>query len=446
MERTTFHIVTFGCQMNVRDSQWLNAKLREMGYAETDADKANIIILNTCSVREKPELKVKYAIGRFSQGARGKPDRMIAVLGCVARQLGAALFETDPLVRLVAGGDCIARVPAAIARLLAVPYERVALLDFSAAFEERELDRGAGANGSAFVEIMRGCDNFCSYCIVPFTRGRQKSRALTDVLAECQTRVAEGAREITLLGQNVNAWGMDNKSPGGFAGLLRAVAAIPGLDRLRFVTPHPGDMDAATVAAFAELPNLCPRIHLPAQAGSDRILKAMRRRYSQAEYYDLVERMLKTRPDRALSTDLIVGFPGETEEDFQETLTLMRRCGFMSSFSFCYSDRPGTRSALMPDKIPQEIKLDRLNRLQELQERQTQLWLEARIGARTTILLEGPSAKNESGKQWSGRDPWGAIVNVEINDGHCGDLVEVVITGSKKHSLLGEARPGFKAH
>ena len=262
---------------------------------------------------------------------------------------------------------------------------------------------------------MQGCDNFCAYCIVPFTRGRQKSRGSAAIIDECKALLDNGAREITLLGQNVNAFGQDKSGDGtSFAALLRKVAALPGLERLRYVTPHPKDMGPEDIDAFTELPQLCPRLHLPMQAGSDAVLARMKRRYDSAAFLDLVERLRKARPDLALSTDLIVGFPGESEQDFQDTLRMMRASNFMSSFSFCYSDRPGTRASLFLDKIPAEVAQDRLLRLQALQDELGANWLRHRVGDETTLLIENPSPKESQGPEpsWQGRDPYGAPVHV----------------------------------
>lgn len=432
----SYHIITFGCQMNLRDSAWLASCLKSRGYQEAEAGDAGVVIINTCSVREKPEKKVGNLIRRIHWLAKENKDCLIAVTGCVAQQLGAKLHDFGPMVRLVAGTDGIARLPDVIEELIQNPDDKRELLDFASFYTERELIPEVWPARSAYVNIMQGCDNFCSYCIVPFTRGRQHSRMAWDIVEECRQHLHNGAYEITLLGQNVNAWGKDNKG-GRFPQLLREVSSLPGLGRLRFVTPHPKDMDADTVSAFAELSNLCPRLHLPMQSGSDAILAKMRRRYCKRDFINLVEKLRNTRPDIALSTDLIVGFPGETEADFQDTLSLMADCGFMASFSFCYSDRPGTRASLMPDKIDKAVMAERLARLQELQDKLSHQWLLDRIGSETEILLEAPSAKNPQ-NAWQGRDPWGMVVNVELDNGVSGQLVRVRITQAKKHSLYGE--------
>lgn len=440
MLEKSFHILTFGCQMNVHDSQWLARALTGRGFREAPLAEAQVVVINTCSVREKPEQKVMSALGRVRQATGGNPDVLVAVAGCVAQQLGERLFERQSQVRLVAGSDGISAAPAAVERLLAEPELRLSLLDFTSRYVEREPGVQAAAGPSAYVNIMQGCDNFCTYCIVPFTRGRQKSRSTPAIVDECRAVLDRGAREITLLGQNVNAFGRDRSGDGvSFAELLSRVAALPGLARLRYVTPHPKDMGPEDVAAFAELAPLCPRLHLPLQAGSDTVLERMRRKYDRQGFLKLVASLRAARPDLALSTDLIVGFPGETEEDFKATLEMMQACGFMSSFSFCYSDRPGARAALFPDKIPPELQQERLLRLQELQEKLSRRWLEARAGRETSLLIEGPSRKEGQGDEpsWQGRDPYGVPVHVALPTGedHTGRMAPVQIIEAKKHSL-----------
>ena len=444
MRERSYHIITFGCQMNVHDSLWLGRVLQRRGFAEGSLEEAQVVVVNTCSVREKPEQKVMSALGRIRQATNSNPDVLVVVTGCVAQQLGEELFR-QPQVRLVAGSDGIASAPEAIERLLAEPDRKLSLLDFTSSYEEREEGVRAPSGPVAYVNIMQGCDNFCAYCIVPYTRGRQKSRLTAAVLDDCRKALEDGAREICLLGQNVNAFGRDKHGDGvSFADLLRQVAALPGLLRLRYVTPHPKDMGPEDVALFGELPNLCPRLHLPLQAGSDAVLARMGRKYDAARYIELTDALRAARPDIALSTDLIVGFPGESEEDFQQTLALMRRCGFMSSFSFCYSARPGTRASRFLDKIAPDVQQDRLLRLQALQEELGQAWLDARIGQETDLLIEGESRRDGGSdglRSWQGRDPYGALIHVGLPsaDGDMtGRMVRVRLTEAKKHSLLGQ--------
>ena len=452
MAQGTFHIITFGCQMNVNDSFWLSRSLQRRGFVESPLEQAEIVILNTCSVRDKPEQKVYAALGRIKYETRRVPNSFAVVAGCVAQQIGAGFFERFPQVRLVVGGDGLAMAPDAIERLHADPALRLNLTDFSEVYPERAPALPAHGEGDippvAYVNIMQGCDNFCTYCIVPFTRGRQKSRGPEAILDECRALIDNGAKEITLLGQNVNSYGLDKHASGdtSFAQLLRRVAELPGLARLRFVTPHPKDLSPDVIAMFAELPNLCPRLHLPLQAGSDRVLARMNRKYDMARYMSLVEALRTARPDIALSTDLIVGFPGETEEQFQETLAAVRAVDFMSSFSFCYSDRPGTAASRHEEKVEPAEKLHRLERLQALQEGLSSKWLKARVGCETDVLLEGVSRKQDGedagSESWQGRDPWGDAVNVSLPSGvgAPGLILPVRIVADKKHSLVGEVR------
>ncbi len=472
MEKT-FHIVTFGCQMNVGDSDWLARALVSRGWRQVAEDEAWLFVLNTCSVRDKPEQKVYSELGRLAAHGRKKPGLMAAVGGCVAQQIGRGFFARFPFVRLVFGSDGIARAPEALDRLFDEPGELASLLDFDPTYQERpallgpmpgkavsaitpafDADAGEPEAGpaQAFVNIMQGCDNFCAYCIVPYTRGRQKSRSPQAVLDECRQRVELGAREITLLGQNVNSYGLDSggDSTGGvgFAELLRRVAAIPGLLRLRFTTSHPKDIAPEVIRAFGELKNLCPALHLPLQAGSDAVLKRMGRKYDRARYLGIVEALRAARPDIALTTDLIVGFPGEGEEDFLQTLEMMERVGFESSFSFRYSDRPGVAAVRMNPKVPEEVAQERLLRLQSVQNGITKESLKRLEGSEILVLLEAESRRQDAGEPfWRGRDGGGRVVNVRVDagalqetqgDSLAGKMLRVRVVQAKNHSLLGE--------
>jgi tRNA-2-methylthio-N6-dimethylallyladenosine synthase len=461
----TFHIVTFGCQMNVGDSDWLARALVSRGWRQTPEEDAWLFVVNTCSVRDKPEQKVYSELGRLAAYRRARPGLLAAVGGCVAQQIGRGFFERFPFVRLVFGSDGIAGAPDALDQLAEDASARIALLDFLSAYPERQdvlgtpapspafdADLGEPEAGpaQAFVNIMQGCDNFCAYCIVPYTRGRQKSRQPSAVLAECRARVEQGAREVTLLGQNVNSYGLDAGGAGvGFAELLRQVAAIPGLLRLRFTTSHPKDIDPAVIRAFGEVENLCPALHLPLQAGSDEVLRRMGRKYDRARYLGIVDALRVVRPDIALTTDLIVGFPGESEDDFLRTLEMMERVRFESSFSFRYSDRPGVAALRLRPKVPDEVGQERLLRLQSLQNGITKESLKALEGCGTDVLLEALSRRqDEGGTFWRGRDPGGRVVNVRMSGAEmnsdlagpalCGRMVRVRIVEAKNHSLLGE--------
>jgi len=441
-----FHITTFGCQMNVHDSQWLTAALESRGWEAAGEDDAQVYILNTCSVREKPEQKVYSELGRVAAHLKRDENVFAAVGGCVAQQVGEGFFDRFPYVKLVFGSDGIAGAPNALERIAGGRDDRAALLDFMPAFAEREQPEKVSAlvpeTRQAFVNIMQGCDNFCSYCIVPYTRGRQKSRHPEAILEECRMLAENGVREITLLGQNVNSFGLDKGGTGvTFAELLRLAAAIDGVDRLRFTTSHPKDIAPEVINAFGELDNLCPSLHLPMQAGSDKVLKAMRRKYDIKRYLSIVDGLRAARPDISLTTDLIVGFPGETEEDFLQTLDMVERVGFESSFSFKYSDRPGVAAVNMEPKVDPEQAADRLMRLQTLQNNITRKCLKRLVGVETDVLMEGPSRKQDGPlASWKGRDPAGRVVNVpmERDTGLAGMLVPVKIVEAKKHSLNGE--------
>lgn len=439
-----FHVITFGCQMNAGDSDWLSRALVTRGLTPAPEGEADIYIVNTCSVREKPELKVYSVLGRLTEYAADKPGLFIAVGGCVAQQVGTALWRRFPRVRLVFGTDGLAAAPQAISRLIDEPGLRVSLLDFTDAYPERDPAwPQATVPAQAFVTIMQGCDNFCAYCIVPYVRGRQKSRQSGDVLAECRDLAARGAREITLLGQNVNSYGLDASGDGvSFATLLRRVAAVDGVKRLRFTTSHPKDLSPEVIAAFADLPELCPSLHLPVQSGSDAVLSRMGRRYDAAKYLSLVEALKKARPDISLSTDLIVGFPGETEADFEHTLALVRAVGFETGFSFMYCDRPGVAAERLAPKIPQEVKAERLARLQALLDELQTAGLARRVGTRTEVLVEGESRRPKPGApSWRGRDPGGRVIDFayETPGDPTGAFVTVDVLEAKKHSLRGKA-------
>lgn len=447
----SFHILTFGCQMNVNDSDWLARSLRQRAFMEAELEEAGVIILNTCSVRDKPEQKVYNALARIRHATRHNPRTFVVVAGCVAQQMGESLFKRFPQVRLVVGSDGMSSAPDAIARLCAEPDVKMSLVDFSEQYPERDHALsptalpGAKLSPVAYVNIMQGCDNYCAYCIVPYTRGRQKSRSTEAVLDECRALLAGGAKELTLLGQNVNSFGQDSQGDGtSFAQLLYQVAVLEGLQRLRFVTPHPKDFSPEVVRAFGELEVLCPRLHLPLQAGSDAVLARMGRRYDSARFLEIVAALRAVRPDIALSSDIIVGFPGETEEDFQQTCRMLERVPFMASFSFCYSDRPGTNAEMLPDKIPQEVKLERLNRLQAVQDELSAAWLNSRVGQHSTLLLEGLSRKaaiENDEQSWQGHDPYGATINISLpaGQGTVGQMLPVSIVAAKRHSLVAVA-------
>lgn len=443
-----FHVTTYGCQMNVNDSKWLGHSLKAMGWEEGVEDQADLLVVNTCSVRDKPEQKVYSHLGRMRGLWLKNPALIAAVGGCVAQQVGERFWARFPFVRLVFGPDGLPMVPGAVQRLFREPDLRISLLDFSEAFPERDPALpGGGEAVQAYVNIMQGCDNFCSYCIVPLTRGRQRSRSSDSILEECRALVSRGILEITLLGQNVNSYGLDAQGTlPVFSDLLESIAGLPGLKRLRFTTSHPKDLSERTIEAFGRLNALCPQLHLPLQAGSDAVLRAMGRKYTLGAYLEKVDALRKVRSDIALTTDLIVGFPGETEEDFKKTLDAVREVGFESSFSFIYSDRPGTRAAVMESKVSGQEKARRLQQLQSVQAEISQAFLNARVGRLARVLVEGPSRKTSAaaeglgrtGRSLQGRDEAGRVVNFTAPGlDLVGKLVSVRILEAKKHSLWG---------
>jgi tRNA-2-methylthio-N6-dimethylallyladenosine synthase len=433
--------------MNVCDSEWLHRALAKRGWHNVPESEADVILVNTCSVREKPEQKVYSLLGRLAAYGKDKPNFFVGVGGCVAQQIGRAFWERFPHVRLVFGTDGIASVPDSLDRLVEEPGLRLSLLEFTQAYPEREAAYPDGAMpAQAYVNIMQGCDNYCAYCIVPYTRGRQKSRSCRAVLEECRQLVHSGVREITLLGQNVNSFGKDDSGDGtSFAQLLDLVCSLPGLDRVRFTTSHPKDLAPDVIGGFGRLPALCPGLHLPLQSGSNRILQSMGRKYTREGYLELVRALRSHRPDIVLSTDLIVGFPGETEDDFQQTMELVQQVGFDSSFSFKYSDRPGVRSASFSGKVPEAIKAERLGRLQALQQQLTQASLNRLLGSEAEVLVEGRSPKaNGSRPSWAGREPGGRIVHFvpKASGDLIGRMVRVRINKAHKHSVSGEVIEG----
>ena len=429
--------------MNVADADWLTQALVSRGWTEAAESDAQVFVVTTCSVREKPEQKVYSLLGRLKSHVDRDPNVFVAVGGCVAQQIGEEFWNRFPFVRLVFGTDGTAMVPQSLERLVADAGLRISLLDFLDHYPEREQPEGGTVGAQAFVNIMQGCDNFCTYCIVPFTRGRQKSRSSDAVVAECEVLVRRGARELTLLGQNVNSYGQDKHGDGtSFADLLGRISAIPGLARLKFTTSHPKDIAPEVVAAFGTLPNLCPQLHLPVQSGSDAVLKAMGRKYTRGHYLEIVQNLRRACPHIALTTDIIVGFPGETLADFEDTLELMRLIRYESSFSFKYSDRPGVRAEKMDFKVPEEEKSRRLAVLQELQDRITVEALAGMVGEEVEVLVEGPSKMQDSENLfWRGRDGGGRIVNFASPVPRLtGRMVRVRIAAAKKHSLTGEIR------
>ena len=432
------YIRTFGCQMNEYDSDRMADVLaQDGGFAPTaQPEDADLIVFNTCSVREKAQEKVFADLGRVKHLKQDNPQLMIAVGGCVASQEGAAIVERAPYVDVVFGPQTLHRLPDLLARRRASGRAQV---DVSfpeiEKFDHLPPPRVEGA--AAFVSIMEGCSKYCSFCVVPYTRGEEFSRPFDDVIAEIGDLAERGVGEVTLLGQNVNAWrGEIDGERADFAELLRYIAEIEGIERLRYTTSHPREFTQRLIDAHAELPQLAEHVHLPVQSGSDRVLAAMKRGYTALEYRSIARRLRKARPDISLTSDFIVGFPGETEADFRATLDLARELEFDGSFSFIYSARPGTPASELPDDTPQAEKLDRLQRLQAALDGQARAISERMIGSRQRVLVEGLSRRNAA--ELAGRTGNNRVVNFRGAPEMIGRFVELRVTAARSHSLRGE--------
>ncbi|MHC2299419.1 tRNA (N6-isopentenyl adenosine(37)-C2)-methylthiotransferase MiaB [Rhizobium mongolense] len=440
-------IKTYGCQMNVYDSTRMSDALARDGYEPTEnMDEADLVLLNTCHIREKAAEKVYSALGRLREMKKKKAadgrEMMIGVTGCVAQAEGEEILRRAPAVDVVIGPQTYHRLPDALRR--AKQGHRV--VDTEYALEDKfehlpiaETKKIRSRGVTSFLTVQEGCDKFCTFCVVPYTRGSEISRPVSQIVEEAQKLVEGGVREITLLGQNVNAWhgaGV-NGEEWSLGDLLYRLAEIPGLARLRYTTSHPRDMDDRLIEAHRDLRALMPYLHLPVQAGSDRILKAMNRRHTAAEYMALIARIRAARPDIALSGDFIVGFPGETDKDFEATLRLVEEVGYAQAFSFKYSTRPGTPGAELKDQVPEKIKAERLERLQALLLKQTQGFNESCIGKEIDLLLEKPGRMPG---QLIGRSPWLQSVNVDAKASQIGDIIKVRITGTGTNSLFAVCR------
>jgi tRNA-2-methylthio-N6-dimethylallyladenosine synthase len=443
------HIKTFGCQMNEYDSERMEEALGAEGYLPTgDAAEADLVILNTCHIREKAAEKVYSELGRVrlakEQRRREGRDTLIAVAGCVAQAEGREIMARAPAVDLVVGPQSYHRLASLVAEA-AASGKGVVATDFAAEDKFAHLpERSRQARPpSAFVTVQEGCDKFCTFCVVPYTRGAEYSRAPSEILAEAERLAAQGAREITLLGQNVNAYhgtGPDGR-PWTLALLLRRLAEVPQLARLRYTTSHPLDMDDELIALFGDEPKLMPYLHLPFQSGSDRILKAMNRRHTIADYEAVIETVRAARPDIALSTDIIVGFPGETERDFEATVALCGRARFAQAFTFKYSARPGTPAASFPNQVPEEAKHERLLALQGLIDGHRRAFDRAMVGRRLPVLFEG---KGRKPGQVTGRSPYLQPVYVEGPEALVGQIAPVDIQAASPNSLTGVMKSGFE--
>jgi tRNA-2-methylthio-N6-dimethylallyladenosine synthase len=430
MTPKTFKIKSFGCQMNVYDGERMSELLGAEGMAAAaDGEDADLVVLNTCHIREKAAEKAYSDVGRLRREDGSKP--LIALAGCVAQAEGAEAMRRAPMIDLVVGPQAYHRLPEMVAQVArggrAVDTNMPAISKFDAMPARRR------AAPSAFLTVQEGCDKFCTYCVVPYTRGAEISRPWADVVAEARALVDAGAREIVLLGQNVNAW---RDGARGLAELIRELARIDGLERIRYTTSHPADMTDALIAAHGEVEKLMPYLHLPVQSGSNRILKAMNRSHTVETYLATLEKMRAARPDIALSGDFIVGFPGETEEDFEATLRIVDAVGYASAYSFKYSARPGTPAAVMEDQIPREIMDERLARLQQRINAHSLAFNRQKVGLTTQILIERPGKRQG---QMIGRSPWLQSVHVDT-DARPGDILEVELLAAGPNSMSGAIR------
>ncbi|WP_090718881.1 tRNA (N6-isopentenyl adenosine(37)-C2)-methylthiotransferase MiaB [Nitrosomonas sp. Nm166] len=433
------YIKTFGCQMNEYDSEKMADVLHAAYGMESTDDpaQADIILFNTCSVREKAQEKVFHDLGRVRHLKERNPNLLIGVGGCVASQEGKAIVSRAPFVDVVFGPQTLHRLPQLIETRRTTGRSQVDI-SFPEIEKFDHLPPARTEGATAFVSIMEGCSKYCSFCVVPYTRGEEVSRPLDDVLTEIAILADQGVKEITLLGQNVNAYlgVMDDGGIADFALLLEYLHEIPGIERIRYTTSHPKEFTTRLIQAYSQLPKLVNHLHLPVQSGSDRVLAAMKRGYSVLEYKSIIRRLRAIRPDISLSSDFIIGFPGETEADFAATMRLIEEMNFDDSYSFIYSPRPGTPAADLPDDTPQEVKLERLQRLQAQIHQQSRKIGQQMVGSIQRVLLEGVSKKNTD--EFFGRTDNNRVVNLASNPDLIGCFVDVRITEARSHTLRGE--------
>ncbi len=430
------YVKTFGCQMNVYDTEKIYAFLQDRYVPATSEEDADVIILNTCSIREKAEQKVYSLLGRIRPLKEAKPDLLVGVGGCVAQQEGERILKKSALVDIVFGTHNVHELPLLLEERVRMGRRLCRLRQDSSTVPASEAPRSMSSPGpTSLLTIMKGCDNFCAYCVVPLVRGREVSRPAAAILQEASSLVERGVREITLLGQNVNSY-RDPETGTGFVPLLGKIDALAGLDRLRFVTSHPRDFSTDLVHAMADLPTVCEHVHLPVQAGSDSILQAMKRGYTSGQYLEKVDFLRKRIPNVELTTDIIVGFPGETRADFQKTLDLIQKVGYQNAFSFRFSPRPGTAASLMEDVLTAEERKPWLPELQDLQNTITASKHRERVGEVREVLVEGQD-RQQTGLL-EGRTRNNYIVHFQGDASHIGHLVRVRITKARSIHLEGE--------
>ncbi|WP_455657001.1 tRNA (N6-isopentenyl adenosine(37)-C2)-methylthiotransferase MiaB [Phascolarctobacterium sp.] len=439
MTAKTYAILNYGCQMNESDAEHYAGQLQELGYSVADDfHDADVVVVNTCCVRESAEKRILGKIGELKGVKAKRPGQIVCVAGCMAQKDGEKLIKKHSQIDLLIGTAHVNGFKEILAEYLADKGERV-YNSLEVKESEFEGERIRQSGFSAWIPIMYGCNNFCTYCIVPYVRGRERSRSIENIVDEVEQAVAKGYKEFTLLGQNVNSYGKDFGEKDQFAKLLRRVNEIPGVERIRYMTSHPRDMHEDVIKAVAECENVCENFHIPFQSGSNKILKAMNRGYTREKYLELVAMIRRYVPEAAITTDIIVGFPGETEVDFNDTLNLVKEVGFDAAFTFIYSKRSGTPAAVMEEQVPLDVKKARLNLLMEAQNISSVQRNEALVGKTLEVLAEGPSNNNE--KVWSGRTRTNKLVlwPVEGREFKLGDKVQVQIETAQTWLLKGKA-------
>jgi tRNA-2-methylthio-N6-dimethylallyladenosine synthase len=443
MSTRTYEIRTFGCQMNVHDSERLAGLLEQAGYARAVDEPADIVVLNTCAVRENADNKLYGNLGHLAPVKERRPGMQIAVGGCLAQKDRGEIVRKAPWVDVVFGTHNVGSLPALLERARIADEAQVEIVEALEVFPSTLPSRRESAY-AAWVAISVGCNNTCTFCIVPALRGRERDRRPGDVLAEVEALVAEGVIEVTLLGQNVNAYGVEFGDRYAFGKLLRAVGAMDGLERVRFTSPHPRDFTDDVIAAMAETPTVMPQLHMPLQSGSDAVLRAMRRSYRQERYLGIVEKVRAAMPDAAITTDIIVGFPGETDADFEQTLHVVREARFAQAFTFQYSKRPGTPAADMPDQVPADVVRQRYQRLVEVCEDVAWAQNKQFVGRDVEVLVaEGEGRKDENTRRLSGRARDNRLVHLSVPYGaqrpRPGDFVTVGVTYAAPHHLVADS-------
>ena len=438
MQEKTYCLINYGCQMNESDTEHYAGQLEELGYkAVSDYHGADVILVNTCCVRESAEKKIAGKIGELKAEKKRNPECVICVAGCMAQKDGEKLQKKHPQVDLLLGTAYVNDFKQLLLDFLA-DRKGIAYTDLTIHQSEFEGHRVRQSSFAAWIPIMYGCNNFCTYCIVPYVRGRERSRSMENIVEEIEKAVQEGYKEFTLLGQNVNSYGKDLGDKEAFAKLLRRVNEIPGVERIHYMTSHPRDMSEDVIKAVAECEHVCENFHVPFQAGSSEILRRMNRGYTKEKYLELIKLIRKYVPDAAITTDIIVGFPGETEEDFAETLDVVEQVGFTSAFTFIYSKRSGTPAAKMDNQVPLPVKKERLNRLMALQNAKSVACHEQLIGKTVEVLAEGPSKQADV---WTGRSRTGVLVlwPVEGKAYTVGQKVNVLIDTAQTWLVKGKA-------